>query len=217
MTPVWVRSVLLWALAVASGACAASTGTQASELRGSKNYLSGYIAMPEDGFVNVVIEIPAGTNEKWEVTKNGQSVEWDIERGKFRVIQYLAYPANYGMIPRTLLPTDSGGDGDPLDVVVLGPALRRGAVILARPIGILLLVDDGKRDDKVIAVQTTGPLSDVSSLKELDANYPGVTTLIETWFANYEGSSDVQSQGMEGRDAALEVVHEASAYFEAAE
>ena len=46
---------------------------------------------------------------------------------KPREVKYLGYPGNYGMIPRTLLPKELGGDGDPLDVIVLGPAVERGS------------------------------------------------------------------------------------------
>ena len=45
---------------------------------------------------------------------------------------YLSYPGNYGMILRTLLPEESGGDGEPLDVVVLSPAVPKGTVLQAR-------------------------------------------------------------------------------------
>ena len=209
-------AVVLFALAIAGTGCVASKATPVVELRGGENYLFGHAATTGDGLVNVVIEIPAGTNDKWEVSKTGQSIEWKTKEGKLRVVQYLAYPANYGMIPRTLLPVESGGDGDPLDAVVLGPTLERGVVVLVRPIGVLRLIDDGERDDKIVAVRTTGPLSDVSSLRELDANYPGVTLLIETWFANYKGSGRTESRGIEGSDVAVAVVREASAYFERA-
>ncbi|MDJ0554326.1 MAG: inorganic diphosphatase [Microcoleaceae cyanobacterium MO_207.B10] len=54
-----------------------------------KNLLSGYEPKNPDGTINMVLEIPTGTLAKWEVTKPD---------GKPRVVQYLGYPGNYGMI-----------------------------------------------------------------------------------------------------------------------
>jgi inorganic pyrophosphatase len=110
------------------------------------------------GLVNVVVEIPAGTNAKWEVVKESGRLEWEQRGGRPRVFDYLAYPGNYGMVPRTLLPKELGGDGDPLDVIVLGPALERGSVVAVRLIGILELLDGGEQDDKLIAVLPGAPL-----------------------------------------------------------
>jgi inorganic pyrophosphatase len=183
------------------------------EPRGSDNYVTGYTAISADGLINVVIEIPAGTSAKWEVSKDGTAVEWEMRGGKPRFVHYLAYPANYGMIPGTIMARELGGDGDPLDVVLLGPAVPRGAVVAARPIGVLRLLDDGERDDKVLAVQSAGPLSDVADLDDLRQRYPGAAAIIETWFTHYKGVGRLESGGMEGRDAALAVVREAVSYF----
>ena len=54
---------------------------------------------------------------------------WEFKDGKPRIVKYLGYPGNYGMVPKTLLPENLGGDGDPLDVIVLGPQVERGSVI----------------------------------------------------------------------------------------
>lgn len=193
---------------------AATASAQTTRLPATQNYLTGYPAIPSAGLANAVIEIPAGTNAKWEATKDGTALEWEVKGGQLRVIRYLAYPANYGMIPRTRLPKSLGGDGDPLDVVVLGSALERGSVVQVRPIGVLRLLDDGERDDKILAVQTTGPLSDVSDLSQLEARYRGVAQIVETWFSNYKGPGRLESRGLEGSANALSVIGEASRYFE---
>ena len=137
------------------------------------SYLDGYAAFADHGLVHVVVEIPAGTNDKWEVEQSSGALRWEHENGRPRVVQYLAYPVNYGMIPRTSLPREIGGDGDPLDVLLLGPRMDRGAVVRARPIGVLRLLDDGERDDKILTVPIAGPLSDALDLETLDARYPG--------------------------------------------
>ncbi len=73
---------------------------------GDTHFIADFPARSESGAVNVVIEIPAGTDAKWEVTKPDGTLAWQIKDGKPRVVQYLGYPGNYGMVPRTLLPKD---------------------------------------------------------------------------------------------------------------
>ena len=68
------------------------------------------------------------------------------------------------MIPRTLLPKELGGDGDPLDVLVLGRALPRGSVVETKVLGVLKLLDRGEQDDKILAVPKECPLHEVTSL-----------------------------------------------------
>jgi len=202
MVPRAAMAPLLVGVALTACAGASSPGA---------DYVADYEAQPEVGLIHVVVEIPAGTNDKWEVDKATGRLEWERVEGQPRVVRYLAYPGNYGMIPRTRLPRERGGDGDPLDVVLLGPAVPRGSVVSARPIGVLKLTDDGERDDKILAVATDGPF------EGLDAHYPGVRHIIETWFTNYKGTGRLSSAGFEGRAAAMAVIAEASRYYEEGE
>lgn len=185
-----------------------------AEQKVATNYLTGYPTLVDTGLVNAVIEIPAGTNEKWELKEDGETFELELIESKPRIVQYLAYPANYGMIPGTRLPEEVGGDGDPLDVIVLGPAVARGTVIAVRPIALLHLFDQGERDDKIIAVQTAGPLSDVTDLYSLETDYPGIFSIVETWFTHYKGVGKTVSHGVDGPVAAFAVIEEASRYFD---
>lgn len=164
-------------------------------LVGEKNLLTGYQPKSPDGDINVVVEIPTGTVEKWEVTKPEGSLKWEFKKGKPRIVKYLGYPGNYGMIPRTLLPKELGGDGDPLDVIVLGPAVPRGSVVEAKLIGVLKLLDGGEQDDKLIAVLANTALYEADNLKELKEKFRGVTTIVETWFINYKGPGELVSKG----------------------
>ncbi len=202
MTVVARHPLVFWLLVVALSGCATS-----------RHYVGGYPALAGDGLVHVVVEIPAGTNDKWEVEKESGALHWEQRDGRPRVVQYLAYPGNYGMIPRTSLPAEAGGDGDPLDVLVLGPHAERGALMRARPVGVLRLRDGGERDDKILAVFPSGPLSDVSDLPELDARYPGVLPIVETWFTHYKGPGRIASGGFGDAAEAMAVVREASAYY----
>jgi inorganic pyrophosphatase len=163
-------------------------------------------AMTEDGHINAVIEIPAGTSEKWEVNKESGETELEIKDGKPRIVNYLGYPANYGMIPQTLLSKDKGGDGDPLDVIVIGDPEVRGTVVQCKVIGILKLLDRGEQDDKLIAVSKNSQLYSINSIEELHQKYLGVLNIIDIWFTNYKGPGKMESKGYEGRKQAAKVL-----------
>ncbi len=173
-----------------------------------KNFLTDFEPSNADGAINVVVEIPAGSNAKWEVTKPDGVLKWEFKKGKPRVVKYLPYPGNYGMVPRTLLPKELGGDGDPLDVIVLGPAVARGSVISARLVGVLRLLDGGEQDDKLLAVAQDSPLAGVHNLAELRSDFKGVLSIIETWFANYKGPGEMQANGFGDVDEAQQILRQ---------
>jgi inorganic pyrophosphatase len=94
--------------------------------------------------INVVIEVPVG----------GEPIKYEMDKasGTLFVDRFLytpmRYPGNYGFVPHTL-----SADGDPIDVLVCNTrAIVPGAVINCRPVGVLVMEDDGGGDEKVIAV-----------------------------------------------------------------
>jgi inorganic pyrophosphatase len=96
--------------------------------------------------VNVIIEVPTG----------GEPIKYEMDKaaGTLVVDRFLytpmRYPGNYGFVPHTL-----SDDGDPIDVLVANTRpIIPGAVINARPIGVLKMQDDGSGDEKIIAVPT---------------------------------------------------------------
>lgn len=194
-----------------------NSGDQAAAERythpSAANFLLDYTPLAEDGDIFVVVEIPTGSNAKWEVSKPDGRLRREFRDGKPRVVSYLGYPGNYGMIPRTLLPESTGGDGDPLDVIVLGPAVGRGDVIKAKLVGVLKMRDDGEQDDKLIAVQAGTPLYAVNSIEEMDAAFPGVTQIIEIWFSNYKGRGEMESLGYGSEAQARKILKTAMAAF----
>ncbi len=171
-----------------------------------KSYLNDYQPQLENGDVNVVVEVPAGTTGKWEVTKPEGELRWEVRNEKPRVVQFLGYPANYGMIPRTLLPKKLGGDGDPLDVVILGDAVPRGSVIPTRLIGVMIMRDGGEQDDKLIAVRPDSPFGKVHNMAELEEQFGGATTILKTWFTSYKGPGVITVPGFEDREKAQEIL-----------
>ncbi len=97
--------------------------------------------------INVIIEVPVG----------GEPIKYEMDKasGTLVVDRFLytpmRYPGNYGFVPHTL-----SADGDPLDVLVCNTrAIAPGAVMNCRPIGVLVMEDDGGGDEKVIAVPSS--------------------------------------------------------------
>ena len=190
-----------------------------SVLQGEKNYLTGYPALNVDGTVNVVIEIPAGHTAKYEVNKKTGMLELEQKNGKPRFVKYVGYPGNYGMIPRTILPKDQGGDGDPMDVIVLGPSVPIGSIVKARPIGVLDLLDGGEKDYKILMVQEGSPLAVCDSINDLDEKFPGITTIVKTWFTSYKGRDEkgnfkLEAKGFMGKGKAIQLLGDSILAFE---
>ena len=178
-------------------------------LKSPVHLVDGIDPIAGDHTIRVVVEIPTGSTQKWEVEKSSGNLEWEFRNGKPRVVKYLGYAGNYGMVPRTLLSEEHGGDGDPLDVLVLGPAVPRGSIIEVRIIGLLKMLDKGEHDDKLIAVLSNDSFNKVDTIKDLDEKFPGVTTIIETWFANYKGQKKITTHGYAGRKKANKVLAQA--------
>ena len=98
-------------------------------------------APPEE--INVIVEIPQGGPIKYEIDKASGALFVDRFLGTAMV-----YPGNYGFVPQTL-----AEDGDPIDVLIVGPGpVLPGAVVPCRPVGALLMEDEHGRDEKIIAV-----------------------------------------------------------------
>lgn len=163
----------------------------------------------QNGDVNVAIEISAGTLQKWEYNKQSGRLEQDSLNRAPRVVDYLGYPANYGMIPGTLLPKERGGDGDPLDVIILGAALERGQIIRCKIIGMLYLQDQGEQDNKLIAVPPDTPFYAINSMTQLNNKYNGITDILRIWFTNYKQSGGLEFRGIGDARAAREVLQQA--------
>ena len=140
-----------------------------------------------------VVELPQGSAVKYEVDKKSGAVF--VDRFLFTPT---AYPAAYGFIPNTLAP-----DGDPADALVLTPAaVVPGAVVRARPIGMLRMTDEAGSDEKIICVphdRVHPQYSDVNSIDDL----PRITrAAIEHFFERYKDLEEgkwVKLQGWAGK------------------
>ena len=131
---------------------------------------------PDD--INVIIEVPVG----------GEPIKYEMDKasGTLFVDRFLytpmRYPGNYGFVPHTL-----SADGDPIDALVCNTrAIIPGAAISCRPVGVLVMEDDGGGDEKLIVV----PTSKLTMRYDKVRNYtdlPAITTQqIEHFFAHYK-------------------------------
>jgi inorganic pyrophosphatase len=128
--------------------------------------------------INVVIEVPVG----------GEPIKYEMEKasGALFVDRFLytpmRYPGNYGFIPHTL-----STDGDPIDVLVCNTrAIVPGAVMNCRPVGVLLMEDDGGGDEKLIAVPSSKLTKRYDNIKSTE-DLPGLSReQIEHFFTHYK-------------------------------
>lgn len=156
--------------------------------------------------LQAIVEIPAGSTEKWEVNKKTGQLERDSIDGKPRSIDYLGYPVNYGFLPQTLLSKETGGDGDPLDAIILGRQLPQGTIASCKVLGVLRLKDNGEQDDKLILAEKNSHFASVNSLEELNEKYPALLTTIESWFVHYKGSGQMVSEGFAPVEEAKSII-----------
>jgi len=147
-----------------------------------------------------VVEIPAGSSVKYELDKQTGLIKLDR-------ILYSAvyYPANYGFIPQTL-----AEDDDPLDVLVLcQEAVVPLTLIHARAIGLMTMIDSGKRDHKIISIATQDP--EFNSYKEAHEIPEHRLAMLRRFFLDYkqlEGKT-VEVDDIEPSKNALPVIEEA--------
>lgn len=170
-------------------------------------------SVEDDSGVNALIEIPAGTLEKWEYNKRTGEIELELINDKPRIINYLGYPANYGMIPKTLLSKKNGGDGDPIDVIVLGPPESKGSIVKCKIIGVLYLIDNSEQDYKLIAISENSNFKNINDIEELKTSYDGILKIIEIWFTNYKSDGRMKSNGYGDSKQALNILINARSQF----
>lgn len=168
------------------------------------NYLNLPIGSGAPDEINAVIEIPRGDTNKYEYDK--QLHVFRLDRNLHSPVHY---PGDYGFIPSTL-----SEDGDPLDVLVLVDAPSfTGCVMTVRPIGMLRMTDQGKEDEKILAVGTNNPIyKHVSEYHEL---YPHLMLEIEHFFTIYKEleAKTTRVQGWHDAAQARRIVMECSDRF----
>ena len=154
----------------------------------------------EKGLLNAFIEIPFGSDIKYELDK-----EQGVMVADRFMFTALRFPFNYGFIPNTL-----GEDGDPLDILVLGDrSVYPGVVIAAQVIGLLEMTDEAGVDTKIIAVPTAKIDSHYGEFKDITDVPEAVKSKIRHFFESYkalEPGKWVKLKDWKGKDEALKAV-----------
>lgn len=143
---------------------------------------------------NTIIEIPFGSSVKYELDKQSGLIKLD------RVLySAVYYPANYGFIPQTL-----AEDDDPLDVLVLCQETVVPLTLMhARAIGIMTMIDGGKKDHKIIAIATQDP--EFNHFREAAEMPVHRLTMLRRFFQDYKQ--------LEGKQVEVDEILPASAAY----
>lgn len=150
--------------------------------------------------INVIIEIPKGSKNKYEIDKETGLIKLDRAMKTSQ-----DYPFDYGFVPRTYWE-----DGDALDVVVLTTyPLSPGILVEARPVGIMKMIDGGESDDKIISVPKDDPRWDkVKDIKDVNEH---TLKEIRHFFETYKAieNKKVEVGGFGGREKAKQAIEKA--------
>jgi inorganic pyrophosphatase len=153
---------------------------------------------PGGADVDVVIEIPTGSRNKYEYDHESHVIRLDR-----RLFTATAYPADYGFVPDTL-----SNDGDPLDALVLvADPTFPGCVVRARILGVFFMRDEAGQDAKLITVLEHDPQWD--DAHDIEDVKPHLRNEIEHFFSIYkdlEPEKSTEVMGFEDRASALEVL-----------
>lgn len=148
---------------------------------------------------NVVIEIPKGSRNKFEYDEELDVIK--LDRVNYAA---MAHPYDYGFIPET-----RSEDGDHLDAfVLLESSVFPGCLVNARPVGILYMIDDGEKDEKVIGVPADDPRYDhIDDISQLS---PHLTKEIQHFFEHYKDlqNKKVEITGWGNKEEAMKVMKE---------
>jgi len=156
---------------------------------GEKEFKKTGIGEEAPDIINVVVEIPKGSHNKYE---------YDEERSIFKLDRVLHsplhYPADYGFIPET-----RALDGDPLDAMVIGtdPTFP-GCLVRCRPIGLLKMKDEGEKDFKVLGVQVDNRgLDNVKDIDDLKTHNPHFLKETAHFFKSYKALENKEVEVLE--------------------
>ncbi len=156
--------------------------------------------------INVIIEIPKGSNNKYEVDKDTGLIK--LDRANYTSA---AYPFDYGFVPRTLW-----DDGDPLDVVVLTTyPLSPGILVAVRPVAMMDMIDSGEGDAKIIAVPVDDKRwDDVQDLADLNKHTLKEYQHFFETYKNLKGKpAVVEIRGIQGKAEAMAAIEKSQELY----
>ncbi len=153
---------------------------------------------PED-FI-AVVEIPKGSKKKYELDKATGMLSLD------RILHTSThYPANYGFIPRTY-----GDDLDPLDVLIIcSEEIEPMTLVRCYPIGVITMIDSGRRDEKIIAIPFSDPNYNMyQDISELPGHLFEEMSHFFTVYKNLEHKQTAVDGEVQNRAQAVEIIKE---------
>ncbi len=153
--------------------------------------------------VKAIIEIPCGSNIKYEVEKESGALVLD------RVMHSaMYYPANYGFVNNTL-----SQDGDPADIMILTEyPMQAGSVVNCRLVGVLIMEDESGIDEKLLAVPTSKIDPTFDEIKDLDDIPAHTLAKIKNFFETYkmlEPNKWVKVKEFQNKAAATKILQDA--------
>ncbi|MHB1707874.1 MAG: inorganic diphosphatase [Thermoplasmataceae archaeon] len=158
---------------------------------------------PPETFYTVV-ETPKGSKNKYEIAKEFPGMRLD------RVLHSsVVYPADYGLIPRTLY-----HDGDPMDVLVLiSQPTFPGTIVVSRPIAIMHMLDKGEVDNKILAVAVDDPFyREVKTIEDLPKHLPEEIVEFFTTYKRLEGKKTEVNGWGDKAEAVKEILESIDMY-----
>ena len=151
-----------------------------------------------------VIEITKGSKKKYELDKETGYLMLD------RILHTSThYPANYGFIPRTY-----GDDNDPLDVLLIcSEQIEPMTLVRAYPIGVITMIDSGRKDDKIIAVPYSDPYYNM--YKDISELPDHVYEEMQHFFSVYKSleNKDTAVNEVSNRDEAVRIINDAIEHY----
>jgi inorganic pyrophosphatase len=157
--------------------------------------------------VNVIIEIPKGSHNKYEIDKETGLIM--LDRANYNSAPY---PCEYGFVPQTLW-----DDGDALDVIVLATfPIPTGILVDVRPVAIMEMVDTGESDFKIIGVPVADKRwEDVQNIEDVNQHtLKEIQHFFETYKALKGKPAPVEIHGFKGKDAAREAINKSIALYQ---
>lgn len=149
--------------------------------------------------INVIIEIPRHSRNKYEIDKKTGLVALDRAMHTSQ-----DYPIDYGFVPQT-----QWYDDDPLDCMILTTfPLIPNILVRARPVGLMEMIDDGDKDDKLICVPSNDPRWDnVQDIKDVNSH---TIKELDHFFSTYKGLQGkvVEIKSFQGKEKAIEAFNE---------
>ncbi len=156
--------------------------------------------------INVIIEVPKGSSNKYEIDKDTGLIK--LDRANY---SSAAFPAEYGFVPQTLW-----DDGDALDVVVLATfPIPSGILVKVRPVALMEMIDSGENDYKLIAVPVKDKRwEDVQDLSDLNKHtLKEIQHFFETYKQLKGSPAEVVINGFKGKEAAQEAFERSRALY----